>query len=159
VQTEHETSATIERRDFPFVRNEELRAVLQSDYREMENNVVVRSWKSVIVLCGGLIEGMLTDALGEDPERARQTEGASTKADVLEWDLKNLIVVAAKLGIVTVGVEKLSHSLREYRNLIHPGNQVRKKLIFDEHEANIARSIFRMVYRDLARRAAGGRAA
>lgn len=153
-QLEQATPETMPRRDFTFVKDESLRAVLQSDYREMENDVVVRSWKSVIILCGALIEGMLTDALGDDPDRARETEGASKKADLLEWDLNNLILVAVNLGVVTAGVEKLSHSLREYRNLIHPGNQVRRKLTFDENEASIARSIFSMVYRDLARRTA-----
>jgi hypothetical protein len=54
------------------------------------------------------------------------------------------------MKLVTPGVEKLSHSIREYRNLIHPGNEVRNQLHFDAEEARIALEVLSIVHRDLS---------
>jgi hypothetical protein len=40
--------------------------------------------------------------------------------------------------------------LRQYRNLVHVGAEVRQDLRVDEHEARLALVILKMVSRDLA---------
>jgi hypothetical protein len=44
-----------------------------------------------------------------------------------------------------------SIELREYRNLVHPGNELRTKLTVDAEEARISVAVLEMVHRDLAR--------
>jgi len=66
----------------------------------------------------------------------------------ISWDLSNLIDVAVELSLVFAGVEKLSHSIREYGNLVHPGNELRNKLCFDAEEATIAIEVLNIVQRD-----------
>ena len=63
--------------------------------------------------------------------------------------LKTLIDVSVELKLVSAGVEKLSNPVREYRNLIHPGNEIRSGLTFGAEEAKIALEILHMLHRDL----------
>jgi hypothetical protein len=75
---------------------------------------------------------------------------APRNTDPTKWDLSDLINVAVDLKLVRTGVEKLSHSVREYRNLVHPGNELRNKLTFDAEEARIAIEVLDMVHRELS---------
>jgi hypothetical protein len=70
-------------------------------------------------------------------------------SDITRWDLYDLILVAVDLKLVGSGADKLSHPVREYRNLVHPGNEVRNRLTFGQEEARIAIEIVHLVYRDL----------
>jgi hypothetical protein len=67
------------------------------------------------------------------------------------WDLSELINVAVELQLVTEGVEKLSHSIREYRDLVHPGREIRKKLSFGAEEAKISLEVLKILHRDLSK--------
>ncbi len=49
--------------------------------------------------------------------------------------------------------DKLSHSVRQYRNLIDPGNELRQQLLFGHEEARIALEILNMVDRELTKQA------
>jgi hypothetical protein len=49
------------------------------------------------------------------------------------------------------GLQKLSHSVRGYRNLVHPGNELRSKLTVAPEEARIALSVLDMLHRELSR--------
>lgn len=42
-----------------------------------------------------------------------------------------------------------AHSVREYRNLVHPGREVRENLSFGREEAAIALEVLRILVRDL----------
>jgi hypothetical protein len=70
------------------------------------------------------------------------------KSDITTWDLGHVINVSVELGLVSSSIDKLSHSVREYRNLIHPGNEMRNRLTFDTEEARIALEVLNMVHRD-----------
>ncbi len=52
--------------------------------------------------------------------------------------MKDLIEVAVELRLVSLGIEKLSHPVREYRNLIHLTNESRNHLTFGREEARIS---------------------
>jgi hypothetical protein len=92
----------------------------------------------------------LTDVLLQDPSLARRASKAPKDPDITRWDLSHLIEVCVELKLVSSGIEKLSHSVRAYRNLVHPGNEIRNKLMFDEEEARIALEVLHMVHRDLS---------
>ena len=59
-----------------------------------------------------------------------------------------MIHVGVELKLVTEGVEKLSHSVREYRNLVHPGNEIKSALSFGKEEARIAVEVLHIIHRD-----------
>jgi hypothetical protein len=104
----------------------------------------------VIVLCGGVLEAILTDLLKADSARAAAAQKApkAHKGDVARWDLKDLIDVAVELTMVGQGTQKLSHPVREYRNLVHPSYEMRNGLAFGPEEARIALEIVNMLHRD-----------
>ena len=105
----------------------------------------------MIVLSGSAIEAILTDLLLRDPRKAQAaTKAPKHKPDITRWDLADLIHVCVEVGYVSPGVEKLSHAIREYRNLIHPGSEIRHKLIFGVEEAKIAMEILHIIHRDLS---------
>jgi len=83
--------------------------------------------------------------------KATTAKGApAKKPDVRDWGLKSLIDVSVELGLVSAGVEKLSNPVREYRNLIHPGNEIQNSLTFGAEEAKIALEVLHIVHRDLS---------
>lgn len=139
-----------EKLEFTFISDSALRAIIERDYSEIRRAYTSGCWKSVIILCGGAIEAILTDLLSTHETIARAATEAPRKSDITRWDLSALINVAVELKLVSAGVEKLSHSLREYRNLVHPGNELRNELRFDAEEAKIAFEVLNIVHRDLS---------
>jgi hypothetical protein len=145
-----EATPVIEAREFAFVSEPGLRSILERDYPEIQRAFVAKCWKSVLILSGGAIEAILADLLLKNRAAASASPKAPKKPDITRWDLSELIDVSVDLGLVTGGIEKLSHSVREYRNLVHPGNELRSKLKFDAEEARIALEVLHIVHRDLS---------
>jgi hypothetical protein len=139
-----------EHKDFSFVRDPAIRRILERDFTEAQRAYIAECWKSVLVVSGGMIEAILTDLLLQNAALATASPSAPKQSDISRWDLADLIKVAVTMKLVTPGVEKLSHSIREYRNLIHPGNEVRNQLHFDAEEARIALEVLSIVHRDLS---------
>lgn len=139
-----------EKRQFKFISNPDLRAIIERDYGELQRAYISECWKSVIILCGGAIEAILTDLLIQNQTAAKAAKSAPKNSDITRWDLSKFIDVAVEISLVSAGVEKLSHSIREYRNLVHPGNELRSKLRFDAEEAKIAVEVLNIVQRDLS---------
>ena len=138
-------------RQFAFINDANIRRIIERDYDEIQRAYISKCWKSVMILCGGAIEAILTDLLVAHDTEAKQAESAPNKPEIIRWDLSELINVAVELKFVTEGVEKLSHSIREYRNLVHPGNEIRQKLYFDAEEAKISLEVLNILHRDLSK--------
>jgi len=139
-----------EKRQFTFVNDFDLKSIVERDYLEIQKAYVLGCWKSVIILSGGAIEAILTDLLLANETLAKSAKSTPKTTDITRWDLSNLIDVSVELNLVSPGVEKLSHSVREYRNLVHPGNEVRSNLKFDAEEAKIALEVLNIVHRELS---------
>ena len=152
LQTVFEESTNVpvtEKREFKFVNDSDLRSIIERDYEEIQRAFIAGCWKSVIILCGGSIEAILTDLLLVNKTAALSAKSAPKSNDITRWDLSGLIDVAVELKLVSTGVQKLSHPLREYRNLVHPGNEIRNKLRFGTEEAKIAVEVVHILHRDL----------
>jgi len=97
---------------------------------------------AVIFLCGSTLEGIL---LGVASNKAREFNESKVnpknkEGKVLkfpEWSLANFIDVTHSLGLLGEDVKKFSHALRDFRNYIHPYQQVASKFTPDEHTAKI----------------------
>ena len=139
--------------DFSFIRDPRLRAVLERDSFELQQVFAAGHWKSSMILSGGVIEGILMDLLANRPETFTAAE-APKKNDITRWTLDELIRVALALSAVNGAVGRLSHSVREYRNLVHPGREIRENLTFGREEATIAVEVLRILVRESHARAA-----
>lgn len=137
-------------RSFSFVATTELRTFLERDYPEIQRAFVAGCWKSAVILSGGAIEAILLDLVLRRPDQSLAASCAPREPDLSKWGLSDLIKVCVELEVVTPNVEKLSHSVREFRNLVHPGVEMRKPLSFGKEEARIALEILHMLHRDLS---------
>lgn len=149
---ESEITPVIESRDFLFINDNELRKIIERDYSEIQRAFVAQCWKSVIIMCGSAMEAILLDLLKQDEEKAKSSQKAPGETSLGKWSLNNLIEVAIDLKLVTEGIAKLSHPVREYRNIIHPGNEIRNKIDFDKEEARIAIEVLNILHRDLLKK-------
>lgn len=138
--------------DFSYVKNIKLRAVLQRDFRELLRATNGRCWKAAVVLSGALMEALLIDQLGNTQGAALAVSAPNkNQDDIPNWRFVDLINVAVEVRIVSKSVGKLSHSVREYRNLVHLHKELKDGLIAEEHEARIALNILNLIDRDLQR--------
>lgn len=145
------TSPVTEKREFPFIADSQLRTIVERDYQEIQKAFIAECWKSVIILCGGTFEAILADLLQRDSAKAKAASKAPIqRGDLSRWDLKDLIDVSVELKLVSPGIEKLSHPVREYRNLVHASYEIRNRLTFGLEEARIALEILHMLHRDLS---------
>jgi hypothetical protein len=96
-------------REFLFVKDLKIRAILERDYQEIQRAFIAGCWKSVIIVAGGAIEAILTDLLLQHQSRAKAATAAPKNPDVTRWDLADLIKVSVELTLLSPGVEKLSH--------------------------------------------------
>lgn len=129
------------RQEFWFISDPALQRQLTTDWREAQDVYQVHGWKSCVVLCGGILEAMLLDALrreGHGPAEAESRELAS------------LVETTRARGILGTGAPPLGLALREFRHLIHPGLPSREKVEVTREEAEAALIAVRMSLRQIA---------
>ena len=127
-----QSTPVTETRTFAYVHDDAVRTIVARDYREAQLTFIAGCWKSVIILCGGLIEAVLLDLAQQDENASRSTKAAPNEPNLKKWPLSRLIDVTVELKLIGHGVEKLSHPVREYRNLIHPGVELRSGIAFED---------------------------
>lgn len=120
-----------------------LTETLQLRLDEIQECLSVKAPLSVIFLSGSSLEGIL---LGMASKYSREFNNATAAPkDKLgkplqfhQWSLNSLIDVAHEVGLLKEDVKKFSHSLRDFRNYIHPYEQVSSQFNPDEHTAKIS---------------------
>ncbi len=136
----HETIQPVA--DFSFVQNQQLRMIIERDFNEIIRCRNLKCYKAAIILCGSSIEALLYDSLV-----AKKVLPNDKNND--EPDLCKLINRATSAGLITKGIKEFSHSLRNFRNLVHPIKELNEKYKIDEPEANASFAVLNMVIRDL----------
>jgi hypothetical protein len=141
------------RGDFWFVQDQALRKQLAADRQELRAVQSAKAWKSCVILAGGMLEGMLLDVLSRrttDAQVAFQKLRRRAAPDLDRWSLADLVEVASEMSILPKGAVRLSHALREFRDLVHPGRQLRENIHLTKDEADIAISVVNICFRALA---------
>ncbi len=134
--------------DFSFVKDTTIRRIVVRDYAEFVT-APTHSLKARFILAGGIIEGLLLDALMQDPVKAKNTTAARKDSrDIEEWGLSVLLDVAVELKLISPSAQSFGHAVREYRNLVHPGLERRSNLSIGDEEVEIAERVLRIVIRD-----------
>ncbi len=96
-------------------------------------------------MSGSIIEAVLLDKISSKSLTTYKLENGKNKK-VIQMDLNNLLYVANKEKIIEEQLFHLSHALRGFRNLIHPGVEHRKKAIqISEDNAQMAWDIVRKI--------------
>lgn len=125
--------------DFDFIRSSELRACLDSDYRELRTVLEAGANKAALVLAGSIVEAILCDYL-----LAYGPHGKGHK-DPQKMQLGEMIDTCHGLGVLSDKNRDLCSAVRHYRNLIHAGRLTRLNEAVDENSAQVAASLVEIV--------------
>jgi len=110
---------------------------------------------ATIFLCGSILEGILLGIALQRPKDFNQPANSPKDKDnkvkpFHEWSLAQFIDVAHGLGILKLDVKKFSHELRDFRNYIHPYQQLVSKFTPDKHTAEICLQVLKAAIADLS---------
>ena len=113
---------------------------------------------ATIFLCGSILEGILLGVASQKPKEFNQAINSPKDKDdkvkpFHEWSLAQFIDVAHGLGALKLDVKRFSHELRDFRNYIHPYQQLASKFTPDKHTAEICLQVLKAAIADLS----GGR--
>lgn len=118
-------------------------SILRQRVDEIKRGLSAKTPLAVIFLCGSTLEGILLGIACTKPQDFNQS-ALSPKDKVTgsvkhfsNWTLNDFINVARDLGLVGEDVKKFSHALRDFRNYIHPYEQMSSNFDPDEHTAKI----------------------
>jgi hypothetical protein len=110
---------------------------------------------STIFLCGSVLEGVLLAVATQNPQKYNQA--ATSPKDkqgkikpFQEWTLSNFIDVSYEIEVLGLDVKKFSHALKDFRNYIHPYEQMRSAFNPDKHTAEICMQVLKAAIADIS---------
>lgn len=117
-------------------------SIVESRLAEARKALGAGAYLSVIFLCGSVLEAVLLGAAQKSPADFNQAKATPRASDgsprrFHEWSLAQLIDVACEAGVLKIDVKKFSHGLRDFRNYIHPYEQMVSGFTPDEHTAKV----------------------
>lgn len=130
---------------FDFINEPPFRDSLERDYSEMQNCLKNEAWKGAQVLAGSIVEALIVDHI-----IATKVSIPNSK-DPLRLELSEAVAISRNNKSITDRTADLCSVVRSYRNLIHPGRQIR----LDEPQptqqsAQIASTLVELIIEDLA---------
>lgn len=116
---------------------------------EIERCFTADSPLAVILLAGSTLEGLLLGCATQFPREFNTSTSSPKDANgkvkpFYEWTLASLIDVARDVGLIEHDVQKFSHSLRDFRNYIHPFEQVASGFSPSMHTAKISLQVLKV---------------
>lgn len=117
--------------------------VIEQRIDEIHKSLKAEAALAVIFLCGSTLEGLLLDAATKNAQQFNQANSAQKDREgkirpFHEWTLDSLINVAHEVGLLSLDIKKHSHSLKDFRNYIHPRQQAVQNFRPDTHTAKIS---------------------
>ena len=127
---------------------ETLKPVLEARMAEMKSCFKAQAYLSVIFLAGSMLEGILLSLANQNPRVFNQSIVAPKNKEYKikpfhDWTLNDLITVAHSIGILKQDIAKFSHVLRDFRNYIHPYQQMSERFFPDENTAKICMQVMK----------------
>jgi len=128
--------------------------VLEQRVKEIEECFSASSPLAVILLAGSTLEGVLLGLAIQNPRefntaRASPKDGNGKVRPFQEWSLSNFIDVARELSLIQQDTHKFAHSLRDFRNYIHPFEQMASGFAPRDNTAKICLQVLKAALHDL----------
>lgn len=130
--------------------------ILKARWKEAQRCVDAEAYLSGIIIMGSMLEGLLLGACQRNPAVANKCPSAPKDIKTgkvkhfASWKLAEMIDVAHQVGWLGLDVKKFSHALREFRNLIHPYEQMVTRMNPDSDTCNISWLVVQAAVNDLA---------
>jgi hypothetical protein len=122
--------------------------ILEDRFQEAGRCLVGDSPLATIFMCGSVLEGLLLGAALANPREFNQAPNSPKDAmgkvrPFHEWSLAQFIDVGCELGFLKLDIKKFGHALRDFRNYIHPYQQMCSGFSPDGHTAKICLQVLR----------------
>ena len=107
-----------------------LKPIIQNRINEIEINIKNKAYLSAVILMGSTLEAILLGLANNNPSKFNQANLAPKDKNTQkplkfnDWNLSNLIDVSREINFIGEDVKKFSHGLRDFRNYIHPYQQM-----------------------------------
>ncbi|MBF0132905.1 MAG: hypothetical protein HQL75_10015 [Magnetococcales bacterium] len=133
---------------------QQMMTIIEARLNEARTVFKVQAYLSVILLCGSVLEGVLLGIAKENPEKFNKSQARPKNKEgkvkpFSEWTLANLIDVASDIQLLKMDAKIFSHGLRDFRNYIHPHQQMTSDFTPDEHTAKICLQVLNTALADL----------
>lgn len=125
---------------FWFVEDAALRERLAAAWHEAQDVFHVLAWKSCVILCGGILEALLSRALARKGSAAGRARPS----------LATLVTAATRRRLVKKDSLQLSPALQAFPALIHPGRQPSTPVVLGRAEADAALAAVRSCLKQIA---------
>lgn len=130
--------------------------ILKQRLEEIKKCLNARAPLATIFLCGSTLEGILLGVACSRPKDFNQS--STSPKDQLgkvkqfhDWTLSEFINVAGDLRLLGEDVKKFSHALRDFRNYIHPYQQMSSGFNPDGHTAKICWQVLQAAITQLSK--------
>jgi hypothetical protein len=129
--------------------------IIESRLAEARKALGAGAHLSVIFLCGSVLEAVLLGAAQKEPVRFNRATASPKARDgrvkqFHEWSLAQFIDVACEIDLLKPDVKKFSHGLRDFRNYIHPYEQMVSGFTPDEHTAKVCFQVLKAALASVA---------
>jgi hypothetical protein len=154
-ELKQETESDFLKRDFGAISVEGLdldhavETILAARVKEAVECVAADAPLSAIFMCGSVLEGILLAVALKNPAEFNRASASPKQKDsgkvrpFHEWTLANLIDTAHEVGVLRLDVKKFGHAVRDFRNYIHPYEQMASSFHPDQHTAQICMQVLR----------------
>lgn len=126
---------------------EQIKPFINSRIDEMKSCFESHAYLAAIIICGSLLEGVLLGLASMYPREFNTSASAPRNNGRVkqfhEWKLAEFINTARDVGFIQEDVRKFSHVLRDFRNYIHPFQQMSSGFTPDEHTAKICMQVLK----------------
>jgi hypothetical protein len=132
-----------------FIRDGAMAGILQMRLDEAATCREHGACLATIILLGSVLEGALLDVAFRFIATAMQSSRAPKGKKLAAWTLAELIDVEHELGWIQPDVQAFSHSLRDYRNFVHPREQLKRQEFPDQDTVSVCWDVVIAALNDL----------
>lgn len=129
--------------------------IIESRLAEARKALTAGAYLSVVILCGSILEAVLLGKAQQEPAQFNSSNAAPKTPQgkvkqFQDWTLKDFIDVASALSVLKPDVKKFSHGLRDFRNYIHPYQQMASGFTPDKHTAKVCFQVLKAALASVA---------
>ncbi len=113
------------------------------------------AYLSVIFLCGSVLEAVLLGAAQREPAKFNKASASPKDSDgsvkqFQNWTLSQFIDTSCEIGLLKPDVKTFGHGLRDFRNYIHPHQQMMSGFTPDSHTAKVCFQVLKAALASVA---------
>lgn len=129
--------------------------VIEERIKEIERCYSSAAYLSVIIMAGSTLEGILLGLANQYPKdfntaKSSPKDKLGKVYELSKWSLSSFIDVAYELGLVQHDIQRFSHTLRDFRNYIHPYQQMSFGFNPREHTAKICLHVLKAAIQEIS---------